>query len=186
MRLLGFFLGSLVSVIVAASSPALAQGFVGGMQGGGFVGGLQGGGHVAGFHGGGHVRDFDGDGRQFGRCRFHDGCFRGFGHHAQGVVFLEPALPFGVFGDPFFNEPRLGRDFSVGGFNEASSHGGFGLLNTGGPSSDGTLLRADEVDPSRDRWIEPGPGECPPYEKLFVRAGQRKPRCADPALGAPR
>jgi hypothetical protein len=70
--------------------------------------------------------------------------------------------------------------------NEASSPGGFGLLNTGGPSSDGTLLRADEVDPSRDRWIEPGPGECPPYEKLFVRAGQRKPRCADPALRTPR
>ena len=186
MRLLGFFLGSLILILVAASSPALAQGrgggFVGGLQGGGFVGGVQGGGH---FHEGGHFRDFDGGEGHFGRRHFHDGRFRGFGHQAQGVVFLGPALSFGDYGDPFFAEPHYGRDFPVGGLSGASSPRGFGLLGTGGPSSDGTLLRADEIDPTHNRWIDPAPGECPPYERLFVRAGQRKPRCADPALGTP-
>ncbi|HBZ71772.1 MAG TPA: hypothetical protein DEP35_19415 [Deltaproteobacteria bacterium] len=158
MRSARFLQSGLAFALLVSASAAWSHG-----QGGGH------GGH--GFH--------SGRGRAFG--------FRGFGHHFHGgALFISPFEPFGLEPEPFSPgiavgplgcEDGLGVPVGCSYFPP-----GIGLLDEGPSLPEEPFAATEEIDPSRARWREPEPGECPPNQKLLRLPGQPKWRCADPRL----
>jgi len=163
LRFTRFLQTALVFALVASSPPASSNG--------------PGGGHGAHFgsHVGGH-----------GFHGFHGGRGRAF-HGFHGVLFVGPLDDsFGFVPGPLSTEGPVvpfGCEPGAPGCDFAPS--GIGLLQAGPSLPESALAETEEVDFAKAHWREPGPGECPPDQRLLRLPGQRQWRCADPRLQGP-